>query len=127
MSIKKYYFLETQKADAIKLVDNLFASFNETFTNTLWMDIPTRTEAIKKLENMSKVVGYPNWLNDSEQVYHHHESLDFASSYYFENAVNAQVFAETYGNNYQYNKEAEQLLAYRLTGSTGAHTVFRLP
>ena len=87
-------FLETQKIAATDLVNHLVESFRHKITNLGWMDPPTKQAALAKLDNLVKVVGYPDWLIDTTKVAQYHSSLTFSKSEYFENAVQAQTFSD---------------------------------
>ncbi|KAJ3032374.1 Endothelin-converting enzyme 2 [Rhizophlyctis rosea] len=90
----KYAFNETQKDAATDLVNHLIESFRYKITNLGWMDPPTKSAALAKLDNMVKVVGYPDWLIDTTKVSQYHSSLTFNPATYFENAVAAQIFSD---------------------------------
>ncbi|KAI8896347.1 hypothetical protein BC833DRAFT_597706, partial [Globomyces pollinis-pini] len=88
----KYALNETQKASANDMIKNLFDSFRERTKDLDWLDESSKNEAILKLDNMVKVVGYPDWLSNPTTVANHYRPLKFKPDHYFENAVEAQVF-----------------------------------
>jgi predicted metalloendopeptidase len=54
----KYAFNGTQKELASEMVDNLFYTLEKRFHQLDWMNESSREAALKKLNNLSKVVGY---------------------------------------------------------------------
>eukprot|EP00842_Homolaphlyctis_polyrhiza_P005749 jgi/Hompol1/6175/HPOL_002183-RA len=90
----QYALNSTQKQVATNLIDELFDAFRHRLERIDWMDDRTRDAAIDKLDNIVRVVGYPDWLADADLVSRYYDSLEFKEDTYFENAVSAQVFTD---------------------------------
>ncbi len=89
-----YAFNETQRAHAKTMVDALFTAFRERITELEWMDKETKYLSLKKLDNIVKIIGYPDWLANSTLVSERYKPLILNPHNYFENAVQAQIFTE---------------------------------
>ncbi|KAL1428591.1 hypothetical protein MTO96_002953 [Rhipicephalus appendiculatus] len=60
------YFSKEAKKDILDLVNELKDAFSASIRRTKWMDRSTKTHALKKLDNMVKLVGYSDdLLNDT--------------------------------------------------------------
>ncbi|KAJ3344503.1 Endothelin-converting enzyme 2, partial [Kappamyces sp. JEL0680] len=90
----KYAFNSTQKHEATVMVDNLLATLRSRFFQLSWMDKKTRKAAIKKLDNLTKIVGFPDWVMDPYKVAEYYRPLKLKPDTYFENAIQAQIFTE---------------------------------
>jgi predicted metalloendopeptidase len=88
-----FYNTETQKIEAEIMIKALFDSFRHRLEQLDWMDHETKVAAKKKLDNLLTVVGYPNWMADAEKVSNYYRPMKIKPSTYFENAVQAQLFA----------------------------------
>ncbi|KAJ3395992.1 hypothetical protein HDV05_003255, partial [Chytridiales sp. JEL 0842] len=91
----KYAFNSTQKVEATKLIDTLFEAFAVNIEALDWMDASTKEAAQKKLKEMVKIVGVPDWVEDPQKVAAYYKHLTFSPTTYFENAVSTQAFFET--------------------------------
>ncbi|KAJ3278796.1 Endothelin-converting enzyme 2 [Borealophlyctis nickersoniae] len=108
----KYAFNETQRATATKLISELVDAFRTKIQSIGWMDLPTKQAALAKLDNMVKIVGYPDWLTDASLVDAYYKDLKFDRTKYFENAVAAQVFADFAPSRHQIGKDFERANLY---------------
>ena len=50
------------RKSAGEIIDNLVSSFHKILQESVWMDYPTKAEALKKLEAMGRLVGYMDSL-----------------------------------------------------------------
>lgn len=57
------YFGEEAKQDVVHMVDNMIAVYKTRLENNTWLSDETRATAIKKLEQMTINVGYPDAAN----------------------------------------------------------------
>lgn len=63
MYVKKY-FTEEAKEKATNMVENIISNYKKRIQNLDWMTDQTKSEAIKKLDNMTLKIGYPdNWTD----------------------------------------------------------------
>jgi predicted metalloendopeptidase len=90
----KYAFNATQRDNARKMLDGLFEAFRARLLELDWMDQITKRQSLNKLDNIVRIVGYPDWLSDPDTVEKYHKPLVLNPRKYFENAVQAQVFTE---------------------------------
>lgn len=61
-------FDEAAKGQADSMVEDLRAAFKELVEETDWMDSETQEKAKEKADMMLQLIGYPDWLVDTEQV-----------------------------------------------------------
>ncbi|KAJ3275253.1 Endothelin-converting enzyme 2 [Terramyces sp. JEL0728] len=90
----KYAFNETQKAAATEMVDNLFSALRRRILELDWMDDSSKNAAVAKLDNIVKIVGYPDWVKDAHKILDYYQPLKFSPDTYFENAVQSQILTE---------------------------------
>lgn len=62
------YFNPESKAKIKELIAYVRGTFNSRLKNNDWMDEPTRQEALKKLEQFTVKVGYPDKWNDFSSI-----------------------------------------------------------
>lgn len=89
-AIGKVYVAETfppeAKASAEEMVGNLMKAFDARIRNLEWMSEETKEQALKKLNNLTVKIGYPNKWRDYSSL----EVKSTGESYsYFENMENA--------------------------------------
>ena len=75
-------------------MDDLFLAFRDRINEIRWLDVHTKKEAMRKLENIVRIIGYPDWLANAKEVVKRYNPLKFDRRKYFENAVQAQVFTK---------------------------------
>ncbi|KAI9351774.1 hypothetical protein DFJ73DRAFT_368450 [Zopfochytrium polystomum] len=90
----RYAFNETQRKAATKMIDGLFVAYREIVSKLTWMDDATRSAALRKLDNTIRIVGYPDWMSDADQIDAYHSDLSISPSMYFENAVQVHAHSE---------------------------------
>ncbi|KAJ1535450.1 Endothelin-converting enzyme 2, partial [Nowakowskiella sp. JEL0078] len=100
-------FLSGYLGIAKELVEDLMASAKKSLAHLNWMDEDTKESALKKIDTMEKVIGYPDWLANGDEVAEYYSSIDFEKLKYFENAVSAQAFSDIYPSIYQLQKELD--------------------
>lgn len=83
-------FNEKAKKYVLKMMEFVNSSFMHVVNESSWMSIPKREEAIKRLQTMDAVIGYPNWLlNETiiNTVYHFvpdiEKNASFAEHFHF--------------------------------------------
>ncbi|KAJ3209749.1 hypothetical protein HK099_008436 [Clydaea vesicula] len=89
----KYSFNDTQKESATEMIDELFVAFGDGLKKLKWMDHETKAVAKKKLDNIVKIVGYPDWVKDTKRIIEYYKDLEISTNY-FENALNSQAHVE---------------------------------
>lgn len=50
------------------MIQNIQSVFSEEVKNLEWMDNETKEVTLRKLKAMKKFIGYPTWLNDTEEL-----------------------------------------------------------
>lgn len=83
--VKKNFTPET-KAKAMEMVNNIAEVFKDRIKNLEWMEPPTKTRAIVKLNAFLKKIGYPDKWKD-------YSKLEIDRGPYVLNYINANVFA----------------------------------
>jgi len=61
-------FDEAAKGQADSMVEDLRSAFKELVEETDWMDSETQDKAKAKADMMLQLIGYPDWLVDTDQV-----------------------------------------------------------
>src|SRR5262245_16297303 len=78
-------FTPESKARMSALVDNLTRTFRERIQTRDWMSAATKQQALKKLDSITRKIGYPDkWRN--------YATVRLARDTYFENARQAATF-----------------------------------
>ncbi|KAJ3345106.1 Neprilysin-4 [Kappamyces sp. JEL0680] len=90
----QYAFNDTQREHASTMINHLFDAFRERIVELDWMDQETKDHSLAKLDNIVRVIGYPDWLSNTTMVVERYKPLVLHRKRYFENAVQAQVFTE---------------------------------
>ena len=63
------YFPPDSKARVLAMVDNIRAALHDRLQTLEWMDEPTRSAAVKKLEALNVKIGYPDqWIDYSRLI-----------------------------------------------------------
>lgn len=57
------------------MADNIQIQFRKTIDNLDWLDDKTKTKAIRKLDSMTKKVGYPEWMEVNENFDKYYENV----------------------------------------------------
>lgn len=83
------YFSPRTKARYEKLTDEIFDAFRARIRNLAWMSEPTRQRALKKLDAVTKKVGYPNTWRDYSRYEVSRES-------YLGNCVRGNIWESEY-------------------------------
>ncbi|KAI9347994.1 hypothetical protein DFJ73DRAFT_761004 [Zopfochytrium polystomum] len=104
----KYAFNDTQRSHASKVIDSLFTSYRETLRTVKWMDDATREAALKKLGNMVRIVGYPDWVGNATEIDKYYEDLVIDEKKYFENAVQAHAYYDLRASQHQVGRPLER-------------------
>jgi predicted metalloendopeptidase len=82
------YFDENSKLDTLTMVRELQTSFREILNDTDWIDEVTKSATIKKLENMSLKIGYPDFIISRHKLDEKYSALHIHPDKYFENTLN---------------------------------------
>ena len=56
---------------------NVVEEFKRSLNSNTWMAAKTRSEALKKLNNMKLLVGYPDQLKDTAKIEQHYKGVIF--------------------------------------------------
>jgi putative endopeptidase len=65
----KKYFGEEARADVLKMIDNIIAVYRTRIENKDWLSGATKEKAIRKLDAMTRRVGYPDKLPPQYELY----------------------------------------------------------
>lgn len=81
------YFPEESKKDMEKMVSMLMDTFNERIQRLEWMEDATKREALKKLDSLTVLIGYPDeWMLNKAEIRGPEEGDS-----YFENVTASEV------------------------------------
>lgn len=87
------YFKSDSKKEALEMVKNIRVEFEQTLKEVSWMDEKTRGEALRKLNGMETLIGYPDELMDDAKLIMYHEKLNITvTNTFFENMLDIQIF-----------------------------------
>ncbi|TMS39545.1 hypothetical protein L596_006051 [Steinernema carpocapsae] len=62
------------------VIDNIVVSFRSMLDSLDWMTIPTKNSAYKKLDNLVKNIGYPDWMHNDAQLDAYYKTLKIDES-----------------------------------------------
>ena len=71
----KTFLSPAHKIAAEDIMKNLMAQFKKMLTEETWMDHKTQAEAVKKMNKMGSIVGYPEELLDDDLIVKYHADL----------------------------------------------------
>ncbi|XP_065222386.1 endothelin-converting enzyme homolog isoform X2 [Planococcus citri] len=77
---------KTSKVNEIS--DNIQTEFANTIKNLKWLDNSTKTKALRKLNSMTKHVGYPETLQSTYDLDKYYENTTCSPDNFLENVVN---------------------------------------
>ncbi|XP_054155668.1 neprilysin-2-like [Oppia nitens] len=81
----KHFFNDTNKQKAQEMFNNVVQEFKSSLLANTWMKSATLEHALKKLDNIKLVVGYPDELLDDKKVADYYQTLSMNSGDYFGN------------------------------------------
>ncbi|XP_050526438.1 endothelin-converting enzyme homolog isoform X1 [Daktulosphaira vitifoliae] len=77
---------------AKEMINEIRTSFKENFKNLKWMDKETLIEAEKKADAITDMIGFPDYIMDSDQLDEKYKNLTVRSDEYFMNNIRATQF-----------------------------------
>lgn len=80
------------KPQAEEMINRVKTAFKENLINLDWMDAETRRLATEKADAISDMIGFPNYILNSQLLDERYRDLNVAKSGYFENNVRLNVF-----------------------------------
>ncbi|XP_066144511.1 endothelin-converting enzyme homolog isoform X2 [Euwallacea fornicatus] len=81
-------FNPQSKVQAEIMISEVRNAFIKNFNNLNWMDSQTRERAIEKAKAISDMIGYPEFIKDTNQLDEKFKDLNVSPSAYFENNLN---------------------------------------
>ncbi|KAJ8916510.1 hypothetical protein NQ315_000152 [Exocentrus adspersus] len=85
-------FHQDSKLQAEEMINNVRNAFKKNFNNLKWMDEETRKVANDKADAISDMIGYPEFIRDTNQLDERFENLLVRNNTYFENNININYF-----------------------------------
>ncbi|CAH1165627.1 unnamed protein product [Phyllotreta striolata] len=85
-------FDQNSKAQAEEIINNVRNAFKNNFENLKWMDEETRKVAIDKADSISDMIGYPDFVKDTNQLDERFQNLTIRRDQYFENNIHISYF-----------------------------------
>ena len=95
MYAKEYFPVESKKI-AEEVVENLRNEFIIMLDELTWMDSQTKTNALKKVSQMSAHIAYPQEILDSRLINEFYKGLTLDCQSYMENILTLQKFVFEY-------------------------------
>lgn len=86
------FFNADAKRVAQEMVENLKEVVRENLQFVSWMDLTTRQAAIKKLDHMQTLIGYPDELDDDAVLTDYYKDLEIVAGDYFKSDQNLYRF-----------------------------------
>ncbi|CAG0887730.1 unnamed protein product [Darwinula stevensoni] len=96
----KTHFNGSAKAQAQQMISEIKAAFQENLVNLPWMDDETLHAAIIKANAITDMIGYPEFIMNTEELNKKYDGLNIRSDAYFENNIlmNQQALRENLDN-----------------------------
>ncbi|XP_066593311.1 neprilysin-like isoform X2 [Prorops nasuta] len=88
--VKKYFPKEVSKV-ANTMIDTLKTATKEEIERSTWMNDDMKSDALEKVDNMKKNIGYPEWLDNNTAVETYYKGLKITSQY-FDNALSFERY-----------------------------------
>ncbi|XP_044763653.1 endothelin-converting enzyme homolog isoform X2 [Coccinella septempunctata] len=85
-------FHQESKMQAQEMINNVRNAFTRNFKNLDWMDEETRKAAESKADDISDMIGYPDFIKDINQLDKKYESLNIRPNAYFENTISINYY-----------------------------------
>nr|ABO33468.1 endothelin converting enzyme-1 [Xenopus laevis] len=89
----KATFAETSKVQALRMIKEIKAAFEENLKTLSWMDDETRRAAREKAEAIYDMIGYPNFIMDPKELDKVFNDYDVTDDLYFENGMRFYNFS----------------------------------
>lgn len=86
------YFKKNSKQEALEMVGNVRHEFAETLNTVDWMDNKTRAEALRKLNSMDTLIGYPDELMDDAKLEGYYKDLNVSGETYLQDILKIQKY-----------------------------------
>lgn len=80
------------KPQAEDMINRVRIAFKENLKNLDWMDAETRRLATEKADAISDMIGFPDYILNSQLLDERYRDLNIAKNAYFENNVRLNVF-----------------------------------
>lgn len=88
----KEVFHSDSKVHAEAMINNVRNAFKKNFRNLDWMDEETRKAAEIKADAISDMIGYPEFILDTNQLDEKYKSFDVRNDTYFINNLNLNLY-----------------------------------
>ncbi|CAH0548765.1 unnamed protein product [Brassicogethes aeneus] len=109
-------FHQESKIHAEEMINNVRNAFKNNFINLEWMDEETRNLAIAKADAISDMIGYPEFINDFNQLDKRYENLSVRNDTYFKNNIN--ILVHNLKKNLEKIKESVNKTTWSMSPST---------
>ncbi|CAG9827195.1 unnamed protein product [Diabrotica balteata] len=86
------YFNEQARQNAIDMVKDIRAEFQDILKVVDWMDEETRENALEKAKSMTSHIAYPDELLDDEKLKEFYDGLEMDPNQYFKSILNLTLF-----------------------------------
>jgi membrane metallo-endopeptidase-like protein 1 len=91
-----YHYDINKISEAFTLVQNIRDELAETLGTSQWMDVQSRDSALKKAENMLVLLGFPDFVDDPDQLDVFYQNLRVCQWDNYGNARNIRAFKQAY-------------------------------
>lgn len=68
------------RVEAEAMITGIQEAFKETFEENQWLDAETKEAAPRKIENMKKFIGFPDWLFNDEELNEYYDEVEIAAT-----------------------------------------------
>ncbi|XP_008194096.1 neprilysin-2 isoform X2 [Tribolium castaneum] len=86
------YFNEQARQNALEMVSDIRAEFQDILKNVDWMDPETKKNALDKAKSMSTHIAYPDELLDDRKLEEFYGDLELDENYYLRSILNLTLF-----------------------------------
>ena len=95
MYIQKFFVPEA-KVEMLEMITNIKSAFKKVVEEVNWMEPLTKTRALKKLEVMNNMIGYPDELTNEDTVTEHHSGLVIKKGDFYGNKLRLSTWNTLY-------------------------------
>jgi len=105
------YFTPNKKQYSEKLIEYIKTTMINRIQQMEWLDPPTIEYAIKKVTNMTEIIGYPEVIFHPKSIYELYKDLEFTENDFFNNIVSVSNYFNNVLLKYaKYSKEDFQII-----------------
>jgi neprilysin len=87
MYVREYFNVKDIKDDIGQIIKEISSEFEKVLIKNDWMDVETKSEALKKLKAMHSNIAYPDELLDNSKLENYYKGLKLNETNYLQSAI----------------------------------------